>query len=136
MFSRSWWLTRRSGHGRRSFLTKGSTSPSVASGATIPSNTSWRPNRGLRASPTLRIAALARIRSEYDPDDPPEKAIRVEPVSEVADGLTWAELKADPVLSQSEPVRSNGRGTLFALTTAEAQRILELFRSHATRTSV
>ncbi len=81
---------------------------------------------GYESSPTLRIVALARITSEYDPDEPPEKAISVEPVSEVADGLTWAELKADPVLSQSEPIRSNGRGTLFALTTAEAQRILEL----------
>ena len=81
------------------FLTKGSTSPSVASGALIPSKCAGDLVVGYESSPTLRIAALARITSEYDPDDPPEKAISVEPVSEVADGLTWVELKADPVFS-------------------------------------
>ena len=81
---------------------------------------------GYESSPTLRIVALARITSEFDPDGPADEALTLEPVTEVAHGLTWAELKADPILGESEPLRFSCQGSLFALTSAEADRLLEM----------
>ena len=81
---------------------------------------------GYESTPTLRIVALARVTSEYDPDAPTDKALSLEPVTEVANGLTWADLKEDPILGHCEPVRFNCQGSLFALTSGEAQRLLEL----------
>jgi 5-methylcytosine-specific restriction protein B len=81
---------------------------------------------GYESTPTLRIVALARVTSEFDPDGPAEEALSLEPFTEVTNGATWAELKADPILAQSEPVRFNCQGSLFALTTAEADRLLEV----------
>jgi len=81
---------------------------------------------GYESSPTLRIVALARMTSDFDPDGPDDEALSLEPITEVVDGVTWAELKAEPILGQSEPLRFNCQGSLFALTTAEADRLLEL----------
>jgi 5-methylcytosine-specific restriction protein B len=81
---------------------------------------------GYESTPTLRVVALARVTSEFDPDGPADEALSLEPVTEVADGATYSELKADPILAQSEPLRFNCQGTLFALTAAEADRLLEL----------
>lgn len=81
---------------------------------------------GYESSPTLRVVALARVTSEYDPDGPPDAALTLEAVAEIADGLTWAELQEDLVLAESEPVRFRCQGTLFALTAVEADRLLGL----------
>ena len=81
---------------------------------------------GYEAAPTMRVVALARITGEYDPGSPPESALTLEPITPVKDGVTYDELRNDPVLSVSEPVRSRCQGTLFKLTTAEADRILAL----------
>jgi 5-methylcytosine-specific restriction protein B len=81
---------------------------------------------GYESTPSLRVVALARMSSDFDPDAPVEEALSLEPIAEVANGITWAELKADPILGQSEPLRFNCQGTLFALTTAEADHLLEL----------
>jgi 5-methylcytosine-specific restriction protein B len=81
---------------------------------------------GYESSPALRVVALARIASEFDPDGPEEEALTLEPVTQVSEGLTWAELKADPILGQSEPLRFNCQGSLFALNSAEADRLLEM----------
>ena len=81
---------------------------------------------GYESTPTLRVVALARVTGEFDPDGPTDEALSLEPVTEVANGATWAELKADPILAQSEPLRFNCQGSLFALTTAEADHLLEL----------
>ena len=81
---------------------------------------------GYESTPSLRIVALARVTSEFDLDGPADEALSLEPLTEVANGATWAELKADPILAQSEPLRFNCQGSLFALTTAEADHLLEL----------
>lgn len=79
---------------------------------------------GYESTPTKRVVALARVTSEYDQDAPPESAISLEPVSKVANGLTYEELQTDQVLSESEPARFRCQGTLFALTNVEADRLL------------
>lgn len=81
---------------------------------------------GYESTPTKRIVALARVTSEYDQDAPPESALTLEPIATVKDGLSYDELQTDPVLAGSEPVRFRCQGTLFALSTVEADRILAL----------
>lgn len=81
---------------------------------------------GYESTPTKRVVALARVTNEYDPDAPPESALTIEPVAQVADGVTYDELQADPVLALSEPARFRCQGTLFALSTVEADRLLTL----------
>ncbi|OBI13386.1 hypothetical protein A5712_05120 [Mycobacterium sp. E2327] len=80
---------------------------------------------GYESAPTKRIAALARMASEYD-EKRPEAAFTLEPVTPVRDGLTYDELRGDPVLAGSEPARIRCRGTLFKLTPVEADRIVKL----------
>lgn len=79
---------------------------------------------GYESTPTKRVVALARVTGEYDPDGPPSTALTLEPVTRVHDGPTYNDLKADPLLSQSEPMRFGCWGTLFALTAVEADRLL------------
>ncbi len=81
---------------------------------------------GYEASPTKRIVALARITNEYDPDAPPEAAITLEAVSDISNGPSLEDLRNDPVLADSEPVRFGFQGTLFALNDIEADRLLTL----------
>ena len=79
---------------------------------------------GYAATPVKRVVALARVVSDYDPDAPPEDALILEPVTEVRDGLTYEDLINDPILETSEPARNKCRGTLFALSPVEADRLL------------
>lgn len=81
---------------------------------------------GYESTPTKRVVALARVTNEYEPDSPPESAFALEPIAPVNDGVTYDELHNDPVLSASEPARFRCQGTLFKLTTAEADRMLAL----------
>ena len=79
---------------------------------------------GYESTPTKRVVALARVTTEYDADAPPDAALTLEPVHEVSDGLTYDELQTDILLSESEPAQFRCQGTLFALTTVEADRLL------------
>lgn len=79
---------------------------------------------GYESTPTKRAVALARVTTEYDADAPADSALTLEPVHEVTDGLTYDELQTDDVLSESEPAQFRCQGTLFALTTVEADRML------------
>ena len=81
---------------------------------------------GYESTPVKRVVALARVTGEYDPDAPPEQALVLEPVAQVADGVTYEELQTDPVLASSEPAKHRCQGTLFALTPVEADRLLGL----------
>ena len=45
---------------------------------------------------------------------------------QLADGPTYAELEADPVMAGSEPLRFRNQGTLFALTPEEAEHVTGL----------
>jgi 5-methylcytosine-specific restriction protein B len=81
---------------------------------------------GYESTPTKRVVALARVTGEYDPEAPDEQALTLEAIAPVADGLTYEELQTDPVLSDSEPARFRCQGTLFALSTLEADRVLQV----------
>lgn len=79
---------------------------------------------GYQSNPTKRVVALARVVSEYDEDSDPNEAFTLEYLADVTDGLTWDELTSHPTLKESEPIRFRCQGTLFRLTTAEAQTLL------------
>jgi 5-methylcytosine-specific restriction enzyme B len=81
---------------------------------------------GYESARTGRVVALARVTGEYDPDGDSAKALTLEAVTGIDNGLTYNELREDPVLADSEPARFRCQGTLFALTTTEADRMLSL----------
>ncbi len=78
---------------------------------------------GYTANPDKRIMALARVRDGLHLT-PEGQQISLEPVARVNYGMTYDELRADPVLANSEPIRFRNQGTLFALTPHEAQTLL------------
>ena len=78
---------------------------------------------GYQATPAKRIVALGRIAETIHPTAAGEK-ITIEPVQQIANGPTWDEMVGDERLAGSEPVRNLSRGTLFALTPAEASYLL------------
>lgn len=79
---------------------------------------------GYQASPDKRIVALAKISRGLEAKGKEEPSIQLVPVAKVNDGHTLADLQADPVLKNSEPLRFNNQGTLFALTKEESDRLL------------
>ena len=82
---------------------------------------------GYSANPEKRIAALARVTKGLH-DEAGEQRIELEFVAKLPHGLTYAELLADERLARSEPVRFRNQGTLFALTSDEADYLLALLR--------
>jgi 5-methylcytosine-specific restriction protein B len=77
---------------------------------------------GYESKPTKRIVALARVTAEFDAQEAPH--ITLEPITPVDNGLTYDELQADPLLAESEPMKSRCQGTLFALSAVEADHLL------------
>jgi hypothetical protein len=78
---------------------------------------------GYQANPDKRIVALARIAKRLH-DTPDGPRITLEPVAKVPHGLTYEDLVADPVMAVSEPMRLRNQGTLFRLTSIEADVVL------------
>jgi 5-methylcytosine-specific restriction protein B len=81
---------------------------------------------GYQSSPDSRIMAVARITKGFESRDGAEPSIELAPVTKVENGLTFAELKKDEVLSVSQPMHNNLRGTLFALSLEEAEYLFDL----------
>jgi len=81
---------------------------------------------GYESMPTGRVVALARVTGEFDPEGSPDAALALEPLMKVSDGVTYAELRDDAVLAESEPVRFRCQGTLFELGAVEADRLLAM----------
>ncbi|HEY9285131.1 MAG TPA: AAA family ATPase [Pyrinomonadaceae bacterium] len=81
---------------------------------------------GYHSGPEMRIKAVAKVAKGFESRDGAEPTIELEPVAQIAAGLTFADLQADRVLSASEPMRFNVRGTLFALTAEEADHLFAL----------
>ena len=79
---------------------------------------------GYQSTPDKRIVALARVtRALSTLAGATEPTIELAPVAPVANGLTWEELNADPILAQSEPIRFNNQGTLFEVSAVESERL-------------
>ena len=81
---------------------------------------------GYAANPVKRVVALARVVAEFDPEDPPDEALTLEPIIQVQDGLTYGDLIDDPILGSSEPAKFHCQGTLFALSQVEADHLLRI----------
>lgn len=80
---------------------------------------------GYHSQPHMQIVALARVtKGLHDKDGEPR--ITLEPLHRIANGLTFAELSEDPILSQSEPIYNRCQGTLFKLEGREADYLLSL----------
>jgi hypothetical protein len=78
---------------------------------------------GYQANPDKRVVALARVtQTLHDTADGPK--ITLEPVAKVANGITYDEMLKDPILSASEPTRLRNQGTLFRLSSTEADVVL------------
>lgn len=67
---------------------------------------------GDQSSPDKRFKAFAQVTKGFESRDGLEPTIELEPVAKVAAELTFADLLADSLLSASEPLRHNVRGTL------------------------
>ncbi len=80
---------------------------------------------GYQSTPDKKLMAVARISRAFSTDTEGNQTIGVEYVADLKDGLSYEELRDDPVLSKSEPIRFNNQGTLFALTEAESQCLFE-----------
>jgi 5-methylcytosine-specific restriction protein B len=78
---------------------------------------------GYQANPDKRIVALAKVREGLHTvgENP---AITLEPVAHVANGPTYDELVKSAELAKSEPLKFRNQGTLFALTSEEADYLL------------
>ncbi len=87
---------------------------------------------GYQAAPDKRLMALARVTKGLGEMTDANAGLEIEPVFRLTQGLTYAELQADPVLANSEPMRHRCQGTLFALTQREAE---SLFATLAERDS-
>jgi 5-methylcytosine-specific restriction protein B len=82
---------------------------------------------GYESTPAKQLKAIARITREFgilEGDEQP--TIGIEPVARITKGLTYDELQSDPVLKESEPIRFNNQGTLFALTADQASYLLSM----------
>jgi len=83
---------------------------------------------GYQAHPEKRIVALAKVSREFGPGKDGQPCIEIVPLARVSYGLTYDELLGDPVLKESEPIRSHNQGTLFALTGEEANHLFARLR--------
>ncbi len=81
---------------------------------------------GYQSTPDKRILALARVTKAFGAHDDKDPTIEIEPVARVKNGLSYDELAADGILMVSEPMRFRNQGTLFALTSDEADHALSL----------
>ena len=79
---------------------------------------------GYQSTPDKRVMALARVSRELQSVGDNAPTIELKPVERLHQGLSYDELKQDAVLAQSEPMRFNNQGTLFALTETEAEHLL------------
>ena len=68
--------------------------------------------------------ALARVSRGLAKNDESNPTIELSYLHDVDQGLTYAELLEDPILSKSEPLRFRNQGTLFALDRDEADHTL------------
>jgi predicted RNA-binding protein with PUA-like domain len=78
---------------------------------------------GYCATPRKHIEAIARITQGLTEPKGGDERFTIEPVQKVAKPVTWAEIKSNPVLKKSEPVKFGSQGTLFKLTPVEAAEL-------------
>lgn len=81
---------------------------------------------GYQSTPDKRIVALATVSKLLTGVGEGEPRFEIVPLARVANGPTYEDLCNDPVIAGSEPMRFRNQGTLFGLTSGEAERVLGL----------
>lgn len=76
---------------------------------------------GYHSAPEKRVVALARVRQNLFGG-----TVQLGPVTRISDGLSYDELLADSVLSNSEPAQFRCQGTLFSLTPDQADHLISM----------
>lgn len=81
---------------------------------------------GYQSSPIKRIVAVARVTRELHTVENGELKIELKPVCKIENGPSFDDLRADEILSKSEPMINRSQGTLFALRENEANLLMAL----------
>ena len=81
---------------------------------------------GYQSTPDKRIVALAKVARGLGVHGGSEPTIELTAITPIANGLTYEELSADPLLAGCEAMRHHNQGTLFRLSEEEALHLLEL----------
>ena len=81
---------------------------------------------GYQATPDKKIVALAKVCHELQTNEEGDPKIGFEFVCKIDNGLSYAELKDDPILANAEPLQHNCQGTFFALSENESQHLFSL----------
>jgi len=81
---------------------------------------------GYQSTPEKRIVALAQVTKAFGIHEGNAPTIEIAPLVRLKNGLTYDELAADRLLRSSEPMRFRNQGTLFGLTTDEADHLLSI----------
>lgn len=88
---------------------------------------------GYLASPHKHLVALARVEAGLETrvfKGEERECLLIKPVGEMfTHPLAWHKLLDNAVLKESEPVRHNAQGTLFRLTTEEAQELTRMLNN-------
>ncbi|MCB2205033.1 EVE domain-containing protein [bacterium] len=79
---------------------------------------------GYESTPVKKIVAISRVTSGLSAETSEEQGITLEPIAQLHNGFTYEELLQDAVLKDSEPMRFRNQGTLFSLTSDEAEYLL------------
>ncbi len=82
---------------------------------------------GYTATPQKELTVIARVGRLLDGAE--GQTFELQPVQLISVPLAWAELKENPVLKNSEPVRNGARGTLFKLEGPEAAELQRLLKT-------
>lgn len=84
---------------------------------------------GYQARPDQQVVALAEVsKTLADYVNQSEAGIEIKAIMMLKNGPKYADLQNDPIMKESEPMRHNCRGTLFALTGDEAQYLFSLLK--------
>jgi 5-methylcytosine-specific restriction protein B len=81
---------------------------------------------GYQATPDKRIMAIAKVSKTASQMPTDAAGFEIVPVQKIINGPTYEELLERPTLRNSEPLRFNNQGCLFALTTEEVEDLADM----------
>lgn len=81
---------------------------------------------GYQATPDRRIMAIAKVSKNAAQMSGDAPGFEIVPIRKLSNGPTYEQLLERPVLKNSEPLRFNNQGTLFALTPEEVDDLADM----------
>jgi predicted RNA-binding protein with PUA-like domain len=79
--------------------------------------------------PKKQVVAIARMSAGLHEDNKGNKRVTLVPIQKIEKPVGWAEIKTNPVLKNSEPVKFRSQGTLFKLSATEARELEALLNA-------